>query len=192
MAEAKDVRSTLAANIKRVRRNIREMSGRQFIARLAERGVNLLPSGLTALEKGERRVTAEELLIIAQVLNTSVVDLLMTDDGAPIEVAKGVAPLHSDELFYWLRGDQPWPGADRDEFSDAAADHTRYMLKLFDSVNVRSLSTLATNIRMAEQPEMRRLNDPKLLARGLRHSLDEVNKAVEQLIQDVEGKDAEG
>ena len=150
--------------------------------------MRLLPSGLTALEKGERRVTAEELLVIAEVLNTSVVDLLTPEHGERLKVVEAVAPLASDELFYWLRGDQPWPGADRDEFQKAAAEPTRYMLKLFDSVHVRALSSLADNVRIANQPEIRRLIDPKLLASGLRDSMAEVNRVVSELADSIEGE----
>jgi transcriptional regulator with XRE-family HTH domain len=189
VAEPKDVRETLGANIRRVRRNVREMSGREFISGLEARGVKLLPSGLTALEKGKRRVTAEELLVIAQVLNTTVVDLLMPVDGSPLKIAEGVAPLEQDELFYWLRGDQPWPGADRAEFVEAANEQTRHMLKLFDSVHVEALSALADNIRLADQPEVRRLIDPGLLARGIRESLKNVNEVASELADSIEAGD---
>jgi transcriptional regulator with XRE-family HTH domain len=186
VTEPKDVRETLGANIRRVRRNVREMSGREFISRLEARGVKLLPSGLTALEKGDRRVTAEELLVIAQVLNTSVVDLLMPGDGSALKIAEGVAALEQDEQFYWLRGDQPWPGADRAEFAEAANEQNRYMLKLFDSVHVKALSALADNVRIANQPEIRRLIDPGLLARGIRTSLEDVNQVVGELASSIE------
>lgn len=192
MVETRDVRATIGANIRRVRRNVRDMTGRSFVVRLEDLGIKILPSGLTAIEKGERRVTAEELLVIAQVLNASLVDLLTPPDGAKLQVAEGLPAISSDELFYWLRGDRPWPGADGAEYARAATEQTRNMLRLFDSVAVRELSGLADAIRLAETPELRKIIGAKMLAHGLRSSLDRVNEVVGELAHRIEAGDGDG
>lgn len=129
-SQVKSVRDTVAANVKRIRK-LRDMSGRDFIARLADQGIKLLPSGLTAMEKAERRVTVDELLAIAVVLDTSVVDLILPADGSRFRASDGVAPQELAWVESWLQGHTPLnPGrewGDVERFFEPASDHRKQL-----------------------------------------------------------------
>lgn len=180
-----DVASAIGGNIERVRR-IRKMTGKQLAGRLDELGLQMSVATISEVERAKRKVSVGELLVFAIALNASLIDLLTPLNGERLTVTDKLDPIPPDVLFYWLRGDQPWPGADREAFGAAATEPTRHMLKLFDSVHIKAVSALADNIRLTDQPELRRLIDPKLLASGLRESLDNVNKAVGDLLSNLD------
>lgn len=181
-----NVRDTLAANIKRIRK-LRDMNGRDFIAQLQDRGVKLLPSGLTALEKGERRLSVEELLAIAIVLNTSVIDLLIPPSGASLEVAEGVDPLPPAWLETWLRGDTPWPaiGENDEAFFSTASEDRKAMHRIGLQPEVVEVNLLKSLIREAiEGPE--NAVEPEGLAELMRDHAGRVNAYVDLLASRIE------
>jgi len=181
-ASSINVRQALAANVKRIRR-LRELTGRQFITELEKRGVKLLPSGLTALEKGERRITVEELLAIAIVLNTNPVDLLMPADRERLEVADGLDPLNGYGLLYWLQGRRPWSQfVSMEDFVDAAREPHRAMLRAREIPVFKAMDALDSPLRLA-------LTGPPVtepLVPHLQHALDRLVKEVDNIIASIE------
>src|SRR4051795_4236757 len=113
------VRRVLGDNIKRIRQ-VRDMTVRDLAARLKPLGLSLAPSGVSEVENATRKMAADELLVFAIALKTSVIDLLMPPDGESLTVANSIE-MGTDDLYGWLRGDQPWPAdAPLDEFAKAA------------------------------------------------------------------------
>lgn len=198
--EPKSVRETVAANIKRIRK-MRDMTGREFIAQLGERGVKLLPSGLTAMEKGERRLTVEEMLAIAIVLNTSVIDLLSPVDGWPMEVAKDVEPLESFWLELWLNGAMPWPQepagdaavTQLEEFLASASTFRRTMQRRDMRPEMQAIRGLEEAVRRAieleEDTKAESGTTGKAAAALLRDQLEEVSSYVNLLAKRIERSD---
>lgn len=110
-----EVRETLGANIARIR-GLRGMTVRDLSTRLQQLGLRLSPSGVSEIEatpqkKARRKVSVDELLIIAIALNASVIDLLMPADGSDLAVADGVLPVDARHQEQWLRGETVWPPA---------------------------------------------------------------------------------
>ncbi|MFF4308523.1 helix-turn-helix domain-containing protein [Streptomyces sp. NPDC001507] len=86
------VGETLMHNIKRIREGQR-LTFVKLSEDLAEIGRPIPILGLRRIERGERRVDAEELLALAYVLGVQPVDLLVApelDDDAPYSIAPGV------------------------------------------------------------------------------------------------------
>jgi hypothetical protein len=72
--------------------------------RLNELGLKLATSGAPEVETPTPKLEADELLIIAIALNTSIIDLPTPRDGSPLTVAEAVEPLPPSWLEGWLRG----------------------------------------------------------------------------------------
>ena len=66
----------IGQNIKRIRDDVRGMKGSDLSDRLNELGLKLSTSGVSEVETPTRKLGADELLIIAIALNTSIIDLL--------------------------------------------------------------------------------------------------------------------
>lgn len=188
--ETTDVRAVIATNIKRIRK-VRDINGRDFIAQLEERGMKLLPSGLTALEKGERRVTVEELLIIAVALNTSVVDLLMPDDGSDLVVAKGIPPLSPGQLSAWVSGNSPWrqlpygTPIDAQVFEEfwGAANTSRRARRVWDSrPEIDAIERLKAHVRLVAQAQ----SDPQGYGAETPFTAKDEVRILRQLLKDVD------
>lgn len=197
------VRETLAKNIKRIRK-LRDMSGREFIAGLQGVGIKLLPSGLTAMEKGERRLTVEELLAVAVVLNTSVVDLLMPADGAALVVAEGVDPLEPLWAELWLQGETPWPpepwgetmASQLEAFLASASQHRRTMHRRDLRPELQAIAALRERVRQAivsqEDPSIPQQMPPIGMVASLKHDLEEVDAYVRLLANRIKNQIDDG
>ena len=66
----------IGQNIKRIRDDVEGMKGSDLSDRLNELGLKLSTSGVSEVETPTRKLGADELLIIAIALNTSIIDLL--------------------------------------------------------------------------------------------------------------------
>src|SRR4051794_18703182 len=75
----------VAENVKMLREYARRLSVRDLSARLGELGRPLLPSGITKIEHGERRVDADDLVALALALGVTPNRLLLDGTGAPEE-----------------------------------------------------------------------------------------------------------
>lgn len=185
-----DVRTAIAANIKRIRK-VRDINGRDFIAQLEKHGMKLLPSGLTALEKGDRRVTADELLVIAVALNTSVIDLLMPDDGGDLVVAEGIPPLSPGQLDAWISGRSPWrqlpygtpiDAKVSEEFWDAAAKSRQARRMRDKRPEIDAIERLKAHVRLVAQMQ----SDPHGHGKSTPFTAEAEASALRQLIGDLD------
>lgn len=190
---ASDVRTTLGANIRRIRK-LRELTGQALINRLSECGVKLLPSGLSDLENGRRKLTVEELLALAIVLNTSIIDLLTPADGSALKVAEAVEPLLPVWLERWLSGETPWPPDLGSEdytkaFFDTASETRRMQNRIATRPELQEIAALRSAVVGAvEGPGtwVNQIDDPKLMAQLMRDTLSRVNAYVNLLADKIE------
>lgn len=104
--------ATVAANVLRLRK-ARSLSIYGLSGRLRSAGRPITPSAVSKIERGERQVTVDELMVIAVILEASPSALLlpMTDDpSAKVEIT-GAGPVAADEAWDWVDGrrrlDQP-------------------------------------------------------------------------------------
>ncbi|WP_176706892.1 helix-turn-helix domain-containing protein [Mycobacterium malmoense] len=188
--ERTSVRQVLGDNVRRIR-DIRKMTVRDLSARLKTMGLRLSPSGISEIENATRKVAVEELLILAIALRTSLIDLLMPPDGESLPVGDDMA-IEADDLFYWLRGDTPWPKdvVTLEEFSKATREHHRRMLFLSSDPAVRSVSTLDSITRLARSQPREVFGDT--FASALRKQLDEVNAQIADLVEYLQGPGDDG
>lgn len=108
----------VAANLRRIRRD-REITTAALSRRLAEIGHPIADSGITKIEKKQRRVDVDDLTALALVLGATPNRLLMPDLDRPgtrteymlTPVVKG----SPDQLWQWAQGEKhppiPVPGA---------------------------------------------------------------------------------
>lgn len=94
----------VAKNIKRIRSEA-GIDLRKLSTLLTDLKRPISPSGLSKIENDERRVDVDELMVIAQALKTSPLNILV-----PVEtnepVATGVEEdVNPDELYEWIRND---------------------------------------------------------------------------------------
>jgi transcriptional regulator with XRE-family HTH domain len=71
----------------RTLRDVRGLSVRELSARLGVLGVPLLPSGITKLEQGQRRIDVDELIALAVALQVNPSRLLLPDTASEADVA---------------------------------------------------------------------------------------------------------
>jgi transcriptional regulator with XRE-family HTH domain len=99
---------TVAHNIARLRRR-RDLTTRQLSAALERAGRAIPASGITRMEKGERMVTADELMALALVLGVSPTALLLpvgTEPNEQIEIT-GSTPTTAYSAWHWIEGGGP-------------------------------------------------------------------------------------
>ncbi|MGV0050790.1 helix-turn-helix domain-containing protein [Mycobacterium colombiense] len=203
------VRETLGANIARIR-GMRGMTVRDLSARLQTLGLRLSPSGVSEVETVRRKVSVDELLVIAIALNTSIIDLLTPADAVPLGVAEGVEPLQPAWLEPWLRGEIPLPRepwgdgswgslmafdpAQLDEFHAAASEHRRMMHRRDARPEIVALDGLRERVRLAiEATEDPRAGEiikddmpPERMVEELRADLGAVTDSVNLLAKHIE------
>lgn len=105
--------SKLGPTGRRVAENLRELRGRLPVRELSERlraiGRPILPSGITKIEKGDRRVDADDLVALALVLDVTPNRLLLTP-GARVSESVALTPevgASADAAWFWATGDVP-------------------------------------------------------------------------------------
>lgn len=169
------------------------MTVRDLSARLGQSGLRLSASSVSEVENAGRKVSVDELLIIAIALNTSIIDLIMpADDDGPLPIASGIPPLSTEELYWWLRGDHPWPeDVSREEFARAAGDLHKAMLLWREDPVVKAVALLDPIVRLARSPEMRAFGTSSFTP-GARKALANVNREVGKMIDELEDADRDG
>lgn len=184
-APKNSVRVALGANVRRIR-DIRSMTVRDLSARLRPLGFSLSPSGVSEIENATRKVSVEELLTLAIALNTSVIDLILPAADENLTIAKDVELNSATSLYWWLRGDGPWPD-DPDlweDFAKAARDGHRAQLFWNKTPLVFKISSLEGFARLAEHPDRKMFGGT--LSPAARKALDEVNQEFGALIERIE------
>lgn len=99
----------VAANV-RALRDARRMTVRDLSARMTDLGRPLLPSGITKVEQGLRRVDVDELVALAVALGVSPSRLLLPADAGEEDVAltpTQTAPAWA--AWQWAAASQPLP-----------------------------------------------------------------------------------
>ncbi|MFJ8822406.1 helix-turn-helix domain-containing protein [Streptomyces sp. NPDC102467] len=107
---------TVAANIVRLR-DRHSMTTRQLSGVLERAGRPIPPSGITRMEKGERVVTADELVALAVAFGVSPGALLLPLNDRPgtlIEVT-GAGEVDAADAWDWAEGQRPLKAVGRDE-----------------------------------------------------------------------------
>jgi transcriptional regulator with XRE-family HTH domain len=107
------------------------MSTAALSARLTELGQPIQDTGITKIEKGDRRVDVDDLVALAVALGVTPNALLMPDLDDPSAAAATVALTpkeqgRADSLWAWAAGEQPWG-----ESPAAAADDETRRLREF-------------------------------------------------------------
>lgn len=98
----------VAQNVRRLRETQR-LTVRALSARLADAGRPILPSGITKIEDGSRRVGVGDLVALAEVFGVSPVTLLM-----PAEPARDEHETWSAR-WRWMHAEAPLPGSEIDQ-----------------------------------------------------------------------------
>ncbi len=97
--------AAVARNLAAIR-DRRRLTVRQLSQRLSELGEPILPSGITKIEKGQRRVDVSELMALAAALNVSPARLLLPDVGERdlIKITPNMPPQELWLAWDWMEG----------------------------------------------------------------------------------------
>lgn len=107
----------VAANVLRFRTE-RGLSTTRLAAALKEIGHSIPATGITRIEKGERRVDTDDLVALALALNVSPVALLLPateDSETPVGLTESVT-LSARAAWAWVDGDEPHATTERDRY----------------------------------------------------------------------------
>ncbi|MEU7628665.1 helix-turn-helix transcriptional regulator [Nocardia sp. NPDC049220] len=97
---------TVKHNVKRLRESV-GLSYAELARKLDSLGRPIPVLGLSRIEKGERRVDADDLVALAIALDASPIALLMPETVEESEPASLMGkPITAREMWNWLRGDQ--------------------------------------------------------------------------------------
>lgn len=114
------VSDVVAANVARLRA-YRGLTVRQLSEQLGQLSYPMLASGITKIEKGERKVTVADLVALALALDVSPVrlllpggdehdetspDALLSPAGEPVELTRNVTASW-EQVWQWATGDAP-------------------------------------------------------------------------------------
>jgi transcriptional regulator with XRE-family HTH domain len=118
----------VAANVRDLRQQ-RRMTVRDLSARMGELGRPLLPSGVTKIEQGQRRVDVDELVALAVALGVNPSRLLLSGTASDVPVALTPArPVPEWAAWQWADGFQPLPSRSADEGYNSDADREDFQL----------------------------------------------------------------
>ncbi|MFJ3229762.1 helix-turn-helix domain-containing protein [Streptomyces sp. NPDC086787] len=107
----------VAANVLRFRTD-RGLSTTRLAAALKELGHSIPATGITRIEKGERRVDTDDLVALGLALNVSPAALLLPpteDSETPVQLT-GQVDLPARKAWAWVDGDEPHAPTDRDRY----------------------------------------------------------------------------
>lgn len=99
--------AAVAKNVERIRKT-RNMTIYSLSGELSKAGRPITPSAIAKIEKQQRQVTADDLVALAVVLNTSPIALLLPAEwgDAPVELT-GERQLTARTAWRWIRGQSP-------------------------------------------------------------------------------------
>ncbi|MEU5900571.1 helix-turn-helix domain-containing protein [Streptomyces venezuelae] len=119
----------VAANVRRMRKR-RSMSTYELSAVLTKMGRPIAASAIAKLERGERQVNVDELMVLACALRTPPSALLLPPDDSPDAVIEitGVGTVSADAAWDWVDGKRPLNASERFErpYSHERLEHTLY------------------------------------------------------------------
>ncbi|MFI6123237.1 helix-turn-helix domain-containing protein [Streptomyces sp. NPDC051064] len=101
------ISENLKVNLPRLRK-ARGVSTTALSETLKQLGQHIPPTGITRIEKGQRRVDADDLVALALALNVSPLTLLLPEawDGAPTRLTPNVR-LSTRTAWLWAQGHNP-------------------------------------------------------------------------------------
>lgn len=116
----------LAQNVARLR-EARGISLRTLSERLSELGRPILPSGLSKIEQGDRRVDVDDLVALAVALNVSPGWLLLPDraDDSPVRFLEAVE-VPAWAAWQWVDGQYPLPSMSANDGFNTSEEHSRF------------------------------------------------------------------
>jgi transcriptional regulator with XRE-family HTH domain len=99
--------ATVAANVRRIRDEVRGWSTYELAGQLAKAGRPIAPSAVSKIERGERQVTVDDLLALAYVLRVTPNALLLpsTAEGEIELTAAGTYA--AGDVWDWAEGTRP-------------------------------------------------------------------------------------
>ncbi|MEV1054628.1 helix-turn-helix transcriptional regulator [Streptomyces sp. NPDC049887] len=121
--------ATVAANVRRLRDDVRGWSTYELSGKLAKAGRPIAPSAVAKIERGERQVTVDDLVALAVALGVNASALLLPVKVEPadgVEVT-GYGAVSADEAWNWADGRSPLL---RTDASGLAAGRARYEAEL--------------------------------------------------------------
>lgn len=141
---------TVADNLARLRK-VRGYSTRQLAAELERKGRSVSASGITRMEKGDRVVTADELVAFAAVFGVSPVSLLLpltTTAETPVEIT-GAGTVDALRAWEWGIGRIPLRTTPEHERTQLA-EHRLYGMPqwLWDHVHFTVLAKVSSTGRL--------------------------------------------
>ncbi|MFF7754378.1 helix-turn-helix domain-containing protein [Streptomyces sp. NPDC007971] len=107
----------VAANVLRFRTD-RGLSTTRLSAALKEIGHSIPATGITRIEKGERRVDSDDLVALALALNVSPTALLLPpteDSETSVQLTEQVG-LPARKAWAWIDGEEPHAPTERDRY----------------------------------------------------------------------------
>lgn len=100
-------------------RKVRGLQQRDLSQRMAEVGRPMLPTVISKIERGDRRVDIDDLVALSLALRVGLLRLLLpaTSPDEPVELTDSVA-LSARDAWECLEGDKPHSKADVDQYGD--------------------------------------------------------------------------
>ncbi|MFJ1788388.1 helix-turn-helix domain-containing protein [Streptomyces anulatus] len=150
------ISENLKVNLPRLRK-ARGVSTTALSEALKQLGQHIPPTGITRIEKGQRRVDADDLVALALALNVSPLTLLLPEawDGAPTRLTPNVR-LSSRTAWLWAQGQTPaseLPLADEAESPEESQERGRAYYDLEE--NYRALALPPERRQAANHPANR-------------------------------------
>lgn len=107
--------ATVAANVRRLRDEVRGWSTYDLAGRLTKVGRPIAPSAVSKIERGERQVTVDDLLALAYVLGVTPNALLLPNTADGTVELTGLGSAQADTVWAWAEGERPLDLPDGDD-----------------------------------------------------------------------------
>jgi len=97
----------VAANVRRIRDQVRGWSTYELSRKLKQLGRPIAPSALSKVERGERRVDVGDLMALALALRVNPNALLLPATAEGVVELTGTSPREAAEVWEWAEGNRP-------------------------------------------------------------------------------------
>jgi transcriptional regulator with XRE-family HTH domain len=98
---------TVAANVRRIRDEVRGWSTYELAGKLAKMGRPIAPSAISKIERGERQVTVDDLVTLALALGVNANALLLPAIAEGQIELTGTSPRDAVDVWEWAEGNRP-------------------------------------------------------------------------------------
>ncbi|MFF4425048.1 helix-turn-helix domain-containing protein [Streptomyces sp. NPDC001549] len=120
--------ATVAANVRRLRDDVRGWSTYELAGRLAKAGRPIAPSAVAKIERGERQVSVDDLMALAVVLGVSPVTLLLPVDARQSTEVTGAGQVDAKAAWHWAWCNDPLRFPDGVDDEEAHRYLTEFLL----------------------------------------------------------------